>query len=116
VPQVKAGKVRALGTMGNRRLPELPDVPTFTELGIDLMGARGETWFGMFGPKGTPAEIVARLAGELGKIASVPELAQRLALVGQFVDYADAASFRAQTLSESRFYAQLIKDLDLKLE
>ena len=116
VPQVKAGKVRALGTMARQRLPELPDVPTFAELGIDLMGARGDSWFGMFAPKGTDEAIVQRLSDEFGKIARLPEITQRLVMVGQSVDFADAATFRADIARESRFYAGLIKELDLKLE
>ena len=116
VPQVKAGKLTALGTAGRKRMPELPELPTFAELGIDMMGARGDTWFGLFAPKGTPDAIVQRLSAECGKVGALPEVEQKFNLVGQFADFSPANAFAKECADDSRFYARLIKDLDLKLE
>jgi tripartite-type tricarboxylate transporter receptor subunit TctC len=59
VPQINAGKVKAIAITGDRRSPSLPDVPTLTELG--LAGAESSGWFGPLAPAGTPVPIVERL-------------------------------------------------------
>ncbi|MBX9776576.1 MAG: tripartite tricarboxylate transporter substrate binding protein [Xanthobacteraceae bacterium] len=59
VPQINAGKVKAIAITGDRRSPSLPDVPTLAELG--LAGAESSGWFGPLAPAGTPAPIVERL-------------------------------------------------------
>ena len=57
LPHVQAGKIRALATTGTERAPNLPDIPTAREAGFSI---EAEEWFGMFMPKGTPAELVAK--------------------------------------------------------
>jgi tripartite-type tricarboxylate transporter receptor subunit TctC len=59
VPQINAGKVKAIAITGDKRSPSLPDVPTLAELG--LAGAESSGWFGPLAPAGTPAPIVERL-------------------------------------------------------
>ncbi len=62
MPQIRAGKVRALAITAPRRSPYIPEVPTMAVAGVpgfDKVG--GNLWFGMFAPAGTPREIVARL-------------------------------------------------------
>ena len=56
--QIKSGKLRALAIIGNKRLEQLPDVPTLREIGLDFTA---EPWYGMEGPKGIPAEIVSEM-------------------------------------------------------
>ncbi len=69
---VKAGKVRALGTTGKVRSATLPGVPTIAEAGVP--GYEAVIWLGVIAPKGTPAPIVARLNAEITKIASNPDV------------------------------------------
>ena len=59
VPQINAGKVKAIAITGDKRSPSLPDVPTLAELG--LAGAESSGWFGPLAPAGTPAPIIDRL-------------------------------------------------------
>jgi tripartite-type tricarboxylate transporter receptor subunit TctC len=59
LPQIQQGKVRALAVTSATRLPELPDVPTLAEVGID--GYPPQTWMGIVAPAGTPAAIVGKL-------------------------------------------------------
>ena len=68
-PLVKAGKLKALATLGPKRSPHLPDVPSFRELGYELefLG-----WTGMFAPAGTPRDVVMRLNGEMNKLIADP--------------------------------------------
>jgi tripartite-type tricarboxylate transporter receptor subunit TctC len=59
MPQIKAGKLRALAGWGSQRVAALPDVPTFKELGYPE--AEFYIWAGLFAPKGTPEPVLARL-------------------------------------------------------
>jgi tripartite-type tricarboxylate transporter receptor subunit TctC len=68
---IKAGKLKAIAAGSPRRLPQLPDVPTLIEQG--LVGADVDMWYGLFAPKGTPADIVARYNKEVTSILQVPE-------------------------------------------
>ncbi|MBL8376399.1 MAG: tripartite tricarboxylate transporter substrate binding protein [Burkholderiales bacterium] len=80
VANVRAGKLRALATTGPRRVAALPDVPTAAEAG--LAGYEVVTWMGMMGPRGLPAPIAARIAGEMARIMVLPEVVERLATLG----------------------------------
>jgi tripartite-type tricarboxylate transporter receptor subunit TctC len=68
---IRGGKLKAIAVGSPRRLPQLPDVPTLIEAG--LKGADVDMWYGLFAPKGTPADIVDRLNHEVGVIISAPE-------------------------------------------
>jgi len=68
---IRAGKLKAIAVGSAQRLPQLPDVPTLIEAG--LTGADVDMWYGLFAPKATPTEIVARLNREVGVILSAPE-------------------------------------------
>lgn len=74
--QVQGGTLRALAVTTATRRPEAPDVPTFKELGYDLVAS---TWFALEGPKGIPDEIVQRLNRELIRILDTPDIKQKLA-------------------------------------
>lgn len=74
--QIRAGKVRALAISSPKRLPDYPDVPTYTELGYpDLVTV---TWFALSGPAGVPADIVKRLNTEVIRALREPDIRQRL--------------------------------------
>jgi tripartite-type tricarboxylate transporter receptor subunit TctC len=77
---IKAGKLRALAVMGDRRIPALPDTPTLAELGI--ANAEVYEWNGMFVPAGTPAPIAAKLADALNKALQSPAVKEKVASVG----------------------------------
>jgi tripartite-type tricarboxylate transporter receptor subunit TctC len=73
--QVQGGTSRALAVTTEARRPEAPDVPTFKELGYDLVAS---TWFSFSGPKGLPKEIVQRLNQETIRIWELPEVKKRV--------------------------------------
>jgi tripartite-type tricarboxylate transporter receptor subunit TctC len=76
IPQVRAGKVRALAVLSERRITALPDVPTSKEAGV--AGFTMPVWYGMFAPAGTPREIVLRLNRELVRALEAPDIRERL--------------------------------------
>lgn len=80
VPQVKAGKLRALGAARPNRSPLLPDVPTVAEAG--LPGFQAGSWYGFLAPAGTPQPIIAKLNAGMLKAIRSQELRQRFAAVG----------------------------------
>jgi tripartite-type tricarboxylate transporter receptor subunit TctC len=114
VPQVKAGKVRAIAVTSAARSPALPDVPTVNEQGYS--GFDDLTWFGFFLPAGTPPEIVNRLNADINRILEMPDIKEKFAQ--QALDFkrnspAEAAAFLA---SEVPKWAQAIKDSGAKAE
>ena len=80
VPQIRAGKVRPLAVLTEKRIAALPDVPTGIEAGVK--GFTMPLWYGMFAPAGTPREIVARLGRELVKALESSDVRGRLTALG----------------------------------
>lgn len=80
LPQVKAGKVRALAVTSAQRMASLPQVPTMMEAGVDKFEA--DQWLGLLAPKGTPSEVVQKLAAEVNKVLAQEEFSAALANAG----------------------------------
>jgi tripartite-type tricarboxylate transporter receptor subunit TctC len=94
VQQVKAGRIRVLGSWGSARLAALPEVPTLREAGHDVEFSQ---WAGLFVPAGTPEPVVARLRAASRAILSDPQLQQRFETLGTPLQFLDAPEF-------ARFY------------
>ena len=80
MPQVQAGRFRALGVTGLARIPAAPNVPTIAESG--LPGYEVVGWYGMMAPAKTPASIVNLLQKEVAKILQMPEIIQAMQASG----------------------------------
>jgi tripartite-type tricarboxylate transporter receptor subunit TctC len=76
LPQVKAGKLRALAVTSARRSQAAPDIPTLAESGVP--GYEVDSWFGILAPAGTPKEIVNQLNAEIVRILKIPQVRERL--------------------------------------
>jgi tripartite-type tricarboxylate transporter receptor subunit TctC len=111
--QVKAGAVKALATTGAVRHPELPDVPTLKEQGIEMPDSG---WFGLFAPKGTPAEAIARLAAELERATAAPGAREALVRFGQHPMYLGPDAFAARVKADTVLFRDLIAQLGIKLD
>jgi tripartite-type tricarboxylate transporter receptor subunit TctC len=77
LPQIRSGKMRALGVGSTKRTPLLPEVPTIVESGV--AGYDASIWWGVLGPAGMPADIQTRLHSEVVAVLRDPEAAKRLA-------------------------------------
>src|SRR5258707_9791502 len=73
--QITSGRLRALGLFLDRRMPQLPEVPTMEEAGFNGMSIAG--FYGMYAPAGTPRHVVGRMATEATKRLRMPDVAQR---------------------------------------
>ena len=80
LPQVKAGKVRALAVTTTKRTPSLPEIPTVAEAGV--AGYEHTLWNGMFAPVKTPAAIVTKVSEDLARVMRLPEVQERFAALG----------------------------------
>jgi len=108
------GKVRPLAVTGNSRAPLLPDVPTFAELGY--AGLDGPGWFGLFAPAATPASIVEKVSADVNAILASNDVRGRMAELGVIVKGTRPAEFAAVTSADHRYWASLIRKLDLRLD
>ena len=116
VAMVKAGKARTLAVTLEKRLPELPDVPTYKEAGIEFPLV---TWFGLCGPKGTPRDAITCLNGIINKgLLGNPELkAKFVASQGIQVDSPAGGTpeqFGQWMASEQASYAKIVKATGVK--
>jgi len=91
VAQIKGGKVRALASWSTERLPLLPEIPTFKELGYD---AEFYIWSGVFAPAATPPEILMKIRQAVRQAANSPEFRGAMDKVQTPVSYLDAPEFK----------------------
>ena len=97
LPHIRAGRLKALAVLGQRRSPLLPDVPTMAEAGLPTYGF--SNWFGLVGPAALPNEVRARLENDLGEVLQDPELQARY----------DAMGLHPPALGSSAQFAALIR-------
>ena len=114
VPQVKAGRLRALGVGSLQRSAVMPDVPTVAESG--LPGFEAGAWYGVLAPAATPRAIVDRLNGELVRILKLPEVNQRLRGEAYEVIADTPDQFAAAIRAEVAKWAPIVKQAGLRAE
>ena len=108
LPQIKAGKLRALAVTGARRSPELPQIPTVAEAGIK--GYEVTAWFGVAAPKGTPRDIVMKLHTELLRILKNPDVQRQLLNAGQEVAWQETPELFGEMLkTEATKWARMVE-------
>jgi tripartite-type tricarboxylate transporter receptor subunit TctC len=112
--QIRAGKVRALAVLSERRAPTLPEVPTAKEAGVDHFVM--PIWFGMFAPAKTPKEIITRLNAEVKKAMAAPDFRERLAAAGVEPWLGTPEELATLVKNETARYAAIIKRAGLKPE
>jgi tripartite-type tricarboxylate transporter receptor subunit TctC len=114
MPQVKAGKLRALAVSSGKRSPLLPDVPTLQEQGIK--GAEVQSWQAVSAPRGLPPEVSRRLHAALVAALKDPALRDQLQAQGFEVVADEPDHFRIVQLFEHTRYKQLIEARNIKAD
>jgi len=111
LPQVRSGKLRALGVLGAKRFELLPDVQTVAET---VPGYEASTWAGIGVPRGTPPEIIERLNREVNAGLAQPDIRARLADVGTVPMVLSAAEFKAYIAAEAAKWDKVVKIAGIK--
>ena len=114
IPQVRAGRVRALAVLSESRVPSLPEVPTAKEAGVDNFVVT--VWYGLFAPAGTPRGIVDRLSRETIRALESPDLRKQLENMGVDPWPGTPDELESLTRSETARYATLIRSIGLRLD
>ena len=114
LPQVKAGRLRALGLTSAARSAAVPDLPTLAESG--LTGYEISSWFGLFVPSSTPAAVVDKLYRETARVLKLPDVIERFAKEGAEPVGSAPADFNNYVRQEFVKYAKVIKDNGIKAD
>lgn len=114
LPQVNAGKLRAIAVGAPKRVPSAPDVPTTAEAGFPNL--QTENWYGMVAPANTPPAIVAILNKAAVEAMKEPEVVDKLAAQGATLVGDTPEHFRAYIASETKKWADVIKDAGVPVQ
>ena len=114
LPHIRAGKLRALAVLSEKRSPALPDVPTYGELGFPQMGGGG--WFGVVAPAGTPPEVVAKLNASFLKAMKNPEFQKKIDELGATLIPGTPAEFGKQIEQAIARYQKVSQMANIKAE
>jgi tripartite-type tricarboxylate transporter receptor subunit TctC len=107
LPQINAGKVRALGAAGGKRASKLPDLPTIAEQG--LPGFEVFSWYGLVAPAKTPEPVLDKLRDEVAKVLKAPDMIARLHELGLEPGTAFGKDFSTFMAAETRKWAEVIR-------
>jgi len=112
---IRAGKLRALAISSSKRMPQLPDVPTFEEKGI--RGFDVTNWYSLMGPKGLPREIVSKLDDAMKRALSDADVRSKLEPQGVLIGGAPTPeAFREFIRAENAKYAKLTRELNVRAD
>lgn len=114
IGQVKAGRIRALAVASAQRNPQLPNVPTMAEAG--LQGVEMSAWYGIYMPAATPKAVQDRVYAEVTKVLAMPETQTRLGAIGADLTPMTQAQFAAFHVAENKRYGELIARKNIKLD
>jgi tripartite-type tricarboxylate transporter receptor subunit TctC len=114
LPQIKAGKLRALAVTGEARSPALPDVPTMIEAGVP--GYTAVTWNGLLAPAGTPPAIVKQINVALNKALATDDMKKRFFDMGEDVTTGTPEEFARLMQDETAKWRKVIQESQIKLQ
>jgi tripartite-type tricarboxylate transporter receptor subunit TctC len=115
LPSVRASQVKLIGIGSEKRLPQLPDVPTIAESG--LPGYEAGTWFGLFAPAGTPADVVMKIDTQVQQIFGDPAFRARFLDPQMYESIAGPPDeFAAYIKAEQAKWAKVIREANIKVE
>lgn len=112
VPQIRAGKVRAIGLASRERNPAVPNVPTMAELG--LADFEVGTWSAIIGPKGVPADVVQKINAAMAEVLNDPAIKKRLIEEGSEIRVMSPAELGNFIRAENARWVKVVKDAGIK--
>jgi len=107
LPHKNSGKLRVLATLTGKRLPVMPDVPTFSEQGVQNNDV--DLWFALMAPANTPPAIVSRLHTEVGKALTIPEINSSLDKIGLTVSLSTPNELAKLIADENTRWSNVVK-------
>ena len=113
LPQVQAGRLRALAVASSSRSPAAPQLPTIAEV---LPGFSVTNWIGFFAPAGTPRDVVLKLNGEVARIMQAPDIQKRLLAEGAKFTPWTPDQFAAFVKAEMTKWAKVVKDAGIRVD
>ena len=116
MPHIQSGKLLPMVIAADARSPDLPEVPTFKELGYDELNRLGISWFGLVLPKGTPEPIVQQVREAAVKAAHLPEVQAQLRKMGAAPTDMDQGQFPAQIAAQTQTNKVLLDRAGVKPE
>lgn len=108
MPQIKAGKVRALAVTSTERSAALPELPTMIEAGVP--GFNAGVWWSVLAPKGTPADIIARLNAELAKVVKHADVIDTYKRLGVNTEHSTPPQVLERVRAEGPMMIKILKD------
>ena len=114
LPQVKAGRLKALATTGTKRSRVAPELPTIAESGFP--GFDVSSWYALLVPAGTSPAIVNRLRGAAMKAVELPDVQEAMSRQGLDVETSTPQQLAARIKSETAMWAGVIKEAGIKAE
>ena len=111
---IKEGKLRVLGVTSLQRLPFLPEVPTLDEQG--LKGFDVSNWFGIYAPKGTPGDMIAKVNAAFNQALQEPDMQKRLASLGATPTGSTPEQMSAMVAADTAKWAKLIRERKIAVE
>ena len=115
LPQVQAGKLRALAVTGDKRSAAAPDLPTLADA-AGLPGYEVSVWYGVLAPAGTPPAVINRLHGELVKIVQSPDVVARFAALGAEPLHNTPEAFAAFLKNDLVKWTKVVRDSGAKID
>ena len=114
LPQVKAGKIKALAVTSATRTSAAPELPTMVEAGIP--GYELVPWFGLYAPAGTPKDIVSKISADVAKVVKMPDVGEKFR--GQAIDPVGSTPEQLAAYQETEIvkWAKIVKEANMKID
>jgi len=114
LPLAASGRIKALAVTSNERAAAAPDIPTVAESGMQDIDFY--SWYGLWGPKGLPDDLVAKLQTTVAEVLAMPDVKERLSVLGFEPIGSTPAAFAKYIDDETAKYGEIIRDAKIKTE
>jgi tripartite-type tricarboxylate transporter receptor subunit TctC len=116
LPQIQAGRIKALAVIGRNRIPQAPDVPTLHEQGLTGFAA-ASYWNGILGPAGLPQPVAERFAIAVNRVLARPDISERLAPTGNELDgQSSPTAFAALMKEDMEIWAEVARAANIRAQ